>query len=207
MSLKVVGAGLGRTGTFSLKLALEQLLGGPCYHMMEVFEHPEHVPTWHDAAHGKNVDWRRLMNGYVAAVDWPVSAYWRQLSQAFPDALIVLSLRDSDKWWGSASETIFSGINMSKERPEMGEWHSMVITMLASTFTADLHDREACVSAFEKHNAHVRKAAPKERLLVWEAKDGWAPLCGALGVPIPDAPFPKANTKEEFLARLSAHSE
>src|SRR5258707_13989282 len=108
MPLKVVGAGLGRTGTMSLKKALEILLGGTCYHMYEVFEHLEtDVPVWHDAALGKPVDWAKLFDGYVAAVDWPAGAYWKEISAAFPDALILLSTRDSEKCWNSANETIF----------------------------------------------------------------------------------------------------
>src|SRR5438045_1899686 len=107
MALKVVGAGLGRTGTLSLKLALEKLLGGPCYHMAEVFEHMGHVPIWHDAALGKPVDWDKLFDGYVATVDWPSGAFWKEIGAHYPESLIVLSSRDSEKWWKSAKDTIF----------------------------------------------------------------------------------------------------
>lgn len=106
MTLRVVGAGLGRTGTTSLKLALERLLGGPCYHMSEVFQHPEHIGHWHGAARGDMPDWRALFAGYVAAVDWPAASFWREISAAFPQALVVLSVRDPDAWWQSASSTI-----------------------------------------------------------------------------------------------------
>src|SRR5690348_10458482 len=106
MSLRVIGAGCGRTGTMSLKLALERLLGAPCYHMVEVFAHPEHVPDWHAAALGNMPDWNALFAGYAAAVDWPASAFWPELSAAFPDALVVLSVRDAQSWWQSAHETI-----------------------------------------------------------------------------------------------------
>src|SRR5207244_1907794 len=110
MSLRVVGAGLGRTATYSLKIALERLLGAPCYHMVEVFEHPEHVATWHDAALGRMPDWQEFLAGYAAAVDWPASAFWREMSEAFRDAIILLSTRDPVSWWESAHATIFQAM-------------------------------------------------------------------------------------------------
>src|SRR4051812_43170520 len=107
MTLKVVGAGIGRTGTHSLKIALERLLGAPCYHMVEVFERPADVARWQDAADRRPVDWHALMDGFAAAVDWPASACWEDLAEAFPDAVILLSVRDSaEQWWTSASRTI-----------------------------------------------------------------------------------------------------
>ncbi|HWD40658.1 MAG TPA: sulfotransferase [Fimbriimonas sp.] len=203
MALKVVGAGLGRTGTFSLKLGLEQLLGGTCYHMYEVFQKPAHIPVWQDAADGKPVDWNSLMTGYTAAVDWPASAYWLPLAEANPDAVIVFSRRDPEAWWESASETIFKGIGQLKDRPDDNGWFRMVSTMMANHFTTDLTNKDAAITAFKKHEENVMSTAPKERLVVWEAKEGWEPLCKALDLPIPDQPFPRANTKEEFIARIA----
>jgi hypothetical protein len=194
MTLRVVGAGVGRTGTTSLKLALERLLGGPCYHMMEVFTHPEHVPAWHAAARGEMPDWQDLMRGYVAAVDWPASAFWPELSRAFPDALIVHSVREPDSWWESASQTIFP----RTLRAPHDEWYAMVDEMFRRRFTDALDDRDACIAAFERHNAEVRRTAPRQRLVEWTAADGWAPLCAALGVPVPDEPFPRINTRDDW---------
>src|SRR5579859_522535 len=122
MDLEVVGAGLGRTGTHSLKLALERLLGAPCYHMVEVFAHPEHVPAWHSAALDKMPAWNEVLAGYAAAVDWPASAFWAELSEAFPDALVVLSVRDPEDWWRSAHETIFTAI----DQVPSPEWRDMI---------------------------------------------------------------------------------
>ncbi len=198
MTLRVVGAGVGRTGTLSLKVALERLLGGPCYHMVEVFTHPEHVGAWHDAARGQMPDWRQLLDGYHAAVDWPASAFWPELMEAFPDALVLLSVREADAWWRSANGTIFPTIDRAD-----GEWRAMVEAMFASRFTAALDDRDACIAAFERHNAEVRRLVPPARLLEWRASDGWEPLCAALGVAIPADPFPRVNTTEEFHARLA----
>lgn len=199
MTLRVVGAGLGRTGTMSLKLALERLLGGPCYHMAEVFAHPEHVPRWHDAARGRMPDWDALFAGYRAAVDWPAASFWPELSAAFPDALVVLSVRDADSWWRSAAGTIFPA---TRHAPDA--WRAMVDAVFAARFTSAIEDGKACVAAFERHNAAVRAGVPRERLLEWRAADGWAPLCAALGVAVPDEPFPCANTTEEFQARLAS---
>ncbi|MHB8637751.1 MAG: sulfotransferase family protein [Fimbriimonadaceae bacterium] len=205
MALKVVGAGLGRTGTHSLKLAMEKLLGAPCYHMVEVFEHPEHVPVWHAAARGEAVDWNALMNGYAAAVDWPASAFWPELSQAFPEALIVLSVRDVEAWWRSTQNTIFNEIE-NPRFAQMKDWLDMVVAMFEARFTTELHNHDACVAAFERHNAEVIERAPANRLLVWQATEGWAPLCSALGLPVPDEPFPLTNTTEEFRARRAAEA-
>jgi hypothetical protein len=205
MALRVVGAGLGRTGTLSLKLALEKLLGGPCYHMLEVITHPEHVAPWHAAARGEPVEWHALLAGYAAAVDWPASAFWPELADAFPDALVLLSVRDPDAWWESASQTIFPGILRASSR--MPDWHAMVVDMFANRFTSAIDDAGASKAAFERHNEDVRKRVPAHRLLEWRAEDGWAPLCEALRLPVPAEPFPRANTRDEFLARLAAATE
>lgn len=197
MALRVVGAGLGRTGTYSLKLALERLLGAPCYHMAEVFEHPEHIPLWHAATRGEALDWEAIFRDYRAAVDWPVAAFWPELSKAYPDAIVLLSVRDPESWWRSASQTIFPATLQRSETP----WRAMVDDLFAARFTSKLDDRAACIEAFERHNARVRRNIPPPRLVEWHPGDGWAPLCAALGVAVPDDPFPHRNTTEEFLSR------
>ncbi|HLK60152.1 MAG TPA: sulfotransferase [Chthonomonadaceae bacterium] len=205
MKLRVVGAGLGRTGTMSLKLALERLLGAPCHHMLEVFKHMEQVPIWHAAALGNMPDWDQLFQEYAAAVDWPSSAFWPELMEAYPDALVVLSTRDTEAWWQSAHETIF---NVTRNAPPDLDWFAMVQALFTSRFTMDLGNAEACKAAFDQHNAKVRATVPPHRLLEWRASDGWKPLCTALGLPIPDEPFPRVNTREEWAARNSpVHSE
>jgi hypothetical protein len=200
MSLQVVGAGLGRTGTHSLKIALEQLLGAPCYHMIEVFSHPDHVPLWSRAIDGDLDDWDAIFGGYAAAVDWPAASFWREMSEAYPDAIILLSVRDVDSWWKSASNTIFDAMRGEIGGPEMAEWHAMVRRFLAERFTPDIHDEQAAKAAYLAHNEDVRKTAPKGRLLEYRTGDGWEPLCDALGVPVPDVDFPHVNTTDEFRA-------
>jgi hypothetical protein len=197
MALHVVGAGLGRTGTNSLKVALERLLGTPCYHMIEVFTHPEHIPVWHAAARGQIPDWHALFAGFGAAVDWPAAAFWPELSAAFPDALVLLSVREPQSWWQSASETIFPTI-----REQTGtEWLAMIDDLFAARFTKAIDDRAAAIATFERHNARVRATVPAHRLVEWRAADGWEPLCTALGMPVPNEPFPHTNTRADWQAR------
>ena len=196
MTIRVVGAGLGRTGTTSLKLALEHLLGAPCYHMAEVFQHPEHVPAWHEAARGRMPEWVDLLQGYAAVVDWPAAAFYRELAAAFPEAWVVLSVRDPESWWRSASATIFPTL----QHAEDGPWRRMIESVLATRFTDAITDRDACIEAYERHVAEVRRTVPANRLIEWRPADGWGRLCAALDLPIPAEPFPHANTTEEFLA-------
>jgi sulfotransferase family protein len=203
MALRVVGAGFGRTGTNSLKVALEKLLGAPCYHMIEVFTHPEHVPAWHDAALNKPVDWDRLFEGYAAAVDWPASAYWPELMKKYPDALVLLSVRDPESWWKSATDTIFKGIN-NTSRGLPPEWMAMIRAMFARYWSGDTFDHDAVTAALMENTARAKREVPPDRLLVWQASDGWEPICKRLGVPVPNEPFPRTNTSEEWRAREAA---
>ncbi len=196
MTLRVVGAGLGRTGTHSLKIALERLLGAPCYHMVELESRPEHIPVWHAAARGQLPDWHELLKGYAAAVDWPAASFWPELSEAFPDAVVLLSVRDSQSWWESANETIFTAIPRSSRT----EWRHMIAELFANRFTAAIKDQAAAIAAFERHYARVRESVPAHRLVEWKPADGWAPLCAALDLPVPDEPFPRTNTSEKWRA-------
>ncbi len=201
MTLRVVGAGLGRTGTTSLKVALEQLLGAPCYHMIEVFSHPEHTQLWRDAALGKLPNWDAIFDGYVATVDWPGAAFWEEIAAANPDAIILLSTRDPEAWWESASQTIFAARDGGPPVPGFREMMDAIFD--SKRFTRDRNTKEAAIARFIEHNEHVRKTAPKDRLVEWTATDGWAPLCKALDVPFPKMPFPKANTRDDWFARMA----
>jgi hypothetical protein len=208
MPLRVVGAGLGRTGTHSLQLALQQLLGGRCYHMTEVFGRPDDIPVWHRAVDGELPDWDALFADYVAAVDWPVAAFWPELSAYYPDALVLLSVRDDTaKWWKSAHETIFEITDRPiPDDPVFGAQMAMAQDMLTNRFTPDWRDPDAAKVAYEVHNERVRATIPPERLLVWQPGDGWDPICAALGLAVPDEPFPHVNSTVDFrqLAGLDA---
>ncbi|HWC33412.1 MAG TPA: sulfotransferase [Mycobacteriales bacterium] len=201
MALQVVGAGLGRTGTNSLKLALEKLLGEPCYHMLEVFQRPEHVDKWASAYDGTPPDWEQLYAGFGATVDWPSGPFWAPIAEAYPDALILLSVRDADAWWKSASSTIFQAMAKAIDADPEGPWTQMASRMLAS-FTPNWRDEAAAKEAFLAHYDQVRRTAPPDRLLEWQPSDGWGPICERLGLPVPDEPFPHVNTTEDFRAML-----
>jgi hypothetical protein len=208
VEMQLVGAGLGRTGTLSLKQALEHLLGAPCYHMMETFGRPDDIPVWHRAVNGEMPEWRAFLADYAAAVDWPVAAFWRELSDAFPDAVVLLSTRPTDAWWTSASSTIF---RISERAIDPGEGVasaqiSMARDMLTKRFTANWHDETEAKMAYEAHNAAVRAAIPPDRLVEWHPGDGWAPICDALGVAVPGDPFPHVNTTADFLAMTGLDS-
>jgi hypothetical protein len=205
MALRVVGAGIGRTGTHSLKNALEELLGGPCYHMAEVFGRPEDVPRWQRVIDGDPGPWEDMFGGYVAAVDWPVAGWWKPISEAYPDAIILLSTRSSaDAWYKSATDTIFE--TMRRDLPVDPAWLRMVRGMFAQ-FTPDVNDAAGAKADYERHNAEVRATAPPERLVDWQPGDGWEPICAALDVAVPDTPFPHVNTTEDFLAMFAAAAE
>jgi hypothetical protein len=194
--LQVVGAGVGRTGTHSLKIALEQLLGGKCHHMIEVIGRPEEEPIWTEAIDGKQIDWDALMQPYIAQVDWPGASFWPELSEANPEALVILSLRDPEDWYTSCTNTIFEGLEMMVEQGDA--WMAAIMRLLGQRFSDRLDDRNAMLAAFEKHNDAVRAGVPSERLLEWSSADGWEPICERLGVPVPTAPFPRTNTTVEF---------
>jgi len=202
MTVRVVGAGLGRTGTNSLKVALEQLLGGCCYHMVEVFARPDDVVVWQNAVDGRPVDWQALFRDFTAAVDWPVVGFWEEIAAAFPDAIVLLSTRSSaEAWWKSADETIFAVTRRGVPETDAAMHAQMhMIGGLFDRFTPEWNDADAAQRAYERHNAMVRATVPPERLVDWQPGDGWEPICAALGVPVPDAPFPHTNTKDDFRA-------
>jgi hypothetical protein len=199
MALRVIGAGLGRTGTHSLKLALEQLLGGPCYHMLEVLQRPDHGAVWQEAIDGELPRWDDLFAGYRSGVDWPVAAFWRELAAAYPDALILLSVRDASDWWTSANQTIFELTRREPPPdPAAAAQLRMAADMLRTRFTPEWDDEHAAKRAYERHNDAVRSEAAPDRLVEWHPGDGWDPICEALGVPVPGEPFPHVNTTREF---------
>lgn len=208
MTLQVVGAGLGRTGTTSLKLALERLLGEPCYHMVETRKRDGDRLAWKAAFEGQPTDWEAMFDGYAATVDWPAAGVWHEIADAYPDALILLSVRDADDWWGSASRTIFPSIASQTPHPASGRTTSdgMAEAMM-QRFTTDYLDETAAKAAYLAHNADVRATVAPARLLEWRPGDGWQPLAEALGVPVPDEPFPHANTADQFRAAAGLDAE
>ncbi len=209
--LRVIGAGLPRTGTTSTKVALERLGLGPCYHMFEILTHPEHVDRWLPATEGGIEDWDQVLAGYRSTQDWPASHFWRELAAAYPDAKVVLTVRDPHTWFPSMRmlmtgppapgsvdtqdlpEAVRNALaGMQRLRPVLEmigrscfgpDWH----------FGQDMTDERLAVEAFERHVATVQETVPAERLLVFDVREGWQPLCSFLGVPVPEEPFPHLN--------------
>ena len=196
MSLRVVGAGVGRTGTTSLKLALERLLGEPCHHMYEMFGDPAEIPRWTAAIEGRPVDWTTMCDGFAAVVDWPGAAFWPELTIAHPDALVILSVRDPESWYLSASNTIFQVYDNAPA--EWQHWFDAMYRLLGERFSCDLDDPDTMMAAFERHNESVRRSVAPERLLEWTPSDGWEPICGRLGLAVPAQPFPWTNDTNQL---------
>lgn len=201
MTLRVIGAGLGRTGTMTLKTALEMLGLGPCHHMIEVFANmPVQAPFWRVAASGAAVDWDAGLAGYASSVDWPSAHFYRQLAAHYPQAKVILSRRNPESWYESMAETILKAMATPVFTASDGTEPPMYFAKMIianQTFGGDF-SRGNVIAAFERHNAAVIAAIPPERLLVFEAAQGWVPLCTFLGVPVPDTPFPRINSREEF---------
>jgi hypothetical protein len=198
--LKVIGAGLGRTGTLSLKAALERLGFGPCYHMTELFQHPERTPTWEAALRGEPADWEAVFSGYRATVDWPGAAYYDRLM-----------LRDPQRWYDSVAATIYQAGRLAQAgRPPGGEEDSRIAArarvgrligamVWQGTFGGVFEDRERAIAVYEAHNREVQEAVPADKLLVFDVKEGWGPLCRFLDVPVPaNEPFPHLNDAASF---------
>lgn len=207
MALDVIGAGFGRTGTLSLKVALEKLGYVKTYHMMEVFGHPEHVPEWSKATRGERIDWDKLFEGYTAAVDWPACNFWRELAEHYPDAKVILSTRDPDKWFESIHTTILANTRQAKRSSDpneqaRGRWADEIVW--DKVFDGRLDDKAYVLDVLRRHEATVKATIAPERLLVFDAAEGWEPLCRFLGKPVPDEPYPRVNTSEQFLARSAS---
>lgn len=197
MTLKVIGTGLGRTGTLSLKHALETLGFGPCHHMVEVFARPDSVPLWVAAGEG-HADWDAIFDGFSAVVDYPGAAFWREITDHYPDAKVIHTTRDPNAWFESTQATIFTREGMTANPPpELAAFFAAFMR----GFAEHRHDRDIMVDYFNRHTEAVLEAIPAERLLVYEAGQGWEPLSAFLEVDAPDAPYPKVNSRDEFAAR------
>ena len=202
MALKVIGAGFGRNGTNSLRLALNDLGFGPCHHMFEVSdENPDQIAMWDAVADGRLRDWDKVFDGFQSQVDWPGCRYWRELADHYPDAKIILSVRDPDAWVKSFLSTIAPYMT---KRGEHGDDHrnhksEMAHKIIANqTFGGDFTTPTHLKQVYLEHIATVQATIPATRLLTYDVRQGWEPLCAFLGVPMPDAPFPNTNSSTEF---------
>ena len=215
--MKIIGAGFGRTGTTSLKAALEELGFGPSYSLTEVFENPGHVQFWEAARRGEKVNWKRFFADHDIAVDWPACSFYGELMEAFPDAPVILTVRDPEPWYESTLSTIYKlrklttgplpvraafafaglfapGVTGTARLADHLVWED--------TFDGRFDDRDYAIETFEHHNEQVRRRVPPERLLVFDVRDGWRPLCDFLNVEVPGKPFPRLNEAREMRRRL-----
>lgn len=206
MSLKVIGAGVGRTGTYSLKLAINQIGLGPCHHMEEVLHNmATQVPLWSAAASGAP-EWSRIFSGYRSTVDWPTACFFRDLAKEYPEARFVLTVRDPKRWADSFGATIYKLLGSIDQAPqEKQAWLRMASEVIAMTGFPPGLDRDELAQAFISHNRAVKEAIPPDRLLEFEVKHGWQPLCDFLDVPVPDMDFPRTNHREEFWDRVNGN--
>lgn len=215
--LDVIGAGLGRTGTYSLKVALTRLGYGPCHHMTSLGEDRALRDGWEAVVRGEQVRWSVLLGGYRSAVDWPACAFWRDLAEAYPDAKVILTVRDPDRWYASVRSTLYR----SSHPPRLGV--NGLLMWLEDQLDSDLRrrrrisraviwqgmfdgrfeDRDYAIGIFQRHNAEVQAGVAADRLLVFDVAYGWEPLCAFLGVPVPDEPFPHLNDTAAFQRGLS----
>jgi hypothetical protein len=197
VALDVIGAGMGRTGTYSLKLALEQIGFGPCHHMADVNANPEQKALWRAAGKGHIPSWDAAYAGYRSAVDWPTAYFWREVSDFYPDAKVILTVRDPEAWYDSMAQTIRLTMDAAND-PD-----SFAVAVLSNVvFGERFDDRDHAIAAYEAHNAAVRAFLPPERLLVYQASEGWRSLCAFLGVLAPSEPFPSTNSTAEFRTRI-----
>ncbi len=196
MNLQLIGAGLPRTGTTSVKAAVERLTGGRCYHMFEVFGHgDEHVNLWLRVFDGELDLLDRIFDGYVAAVDWPSSLLWRELAERLPDVPVLLTHRgDADTWWASADRTVWHAMRVQAEDSDRLPFN----LAMRSRFHLDLDDPEGIKAAYDRHQAEVRATIEPERLFEHVPGDGWGPLCRALARPEPADDYPHRNTTADF---------
>lgn len=197
MGLEIIGAGMGRTGTHSLKLALERLGFGPCHHMADVMADPAQKALWRAAGRGKLPDWDRAYAGYRAAMDWPTAYFWRELAAHYPQARVVLSVRDAGSWYESMRQTIALTMDASNDPDSFG-----VSVIANGVFGGQFGERNKAIAVYEAHNTMVMDSLGPERALRFDVAEGWAPLCAFLGRPVPAEPFPRTNSTEEFRARI-----
>lgn len=186
-----------------MKAALEELGFGPCYHMVEVFDKPQHVALWQAAAEGQPIDWNALFAGYNATVDWPGCRFYASLMQAYPEAPVVLNVRDPERWYKSVSDTIYQAGKLvqgsAPPPPQMQAFGHMIDTLIwGGTFGGQFEDKQHAIAVFNRHIAEVKERVSADRLLVFDVQEGWEPLCRFLGVPVPDKPFPRLNDTAAF---------
>ncbi|MFK7856497.1 MAG: sulfotransferase family protein [Granulosicoccus sp.] len=205
MTLQIIGSGFGRTGTMSTKLALEILGFGPTHHMTEVFKSPQQVSLWQAAIANGDVDWAEVFKGYCSQVDWPGALFWYETSIAYPNAKVIHTERAEQDWWNSYSQTIGKLTSVYKNMPlppHVSGMFDIVKHGFDKRYLSSLNTKDEAISAYRKNNQRVRDLIPKDRLLIFNAADGWEPLCEFLGTEKPEQAFPRVHPKEQFWVEL-----
>jgi hypothetical protein len=213
--MKIIGAGMPRTGTLTQKMALEMLGFGPCYHMVDVLADLDQAQLWEDALDGRP-QWAEIFANFNSTVDWPGGYFYKELADFYPEAKVVLSVRDPEAWERSVRQTVWSVRNgeslirllssaQGHVNPRWQGFLDMIDRLLwqgRGTFAAGHEEPEQLIEAMTRHNEKVQRNIPAERLLVWNVVEGWEPLCDFLEQPIPDVPLPHINDRKEFLNRI-----
>lgn len=202
--MKIIGAGLPRTGTMSTQAALNRL-GFRCYHMQDVPREPGHLKAWNDYLHGyAPMDWKKLFGDYDATVDAPACFYFEEIMNEFPEAMVLLTIRDADGWHKSVTNLLASVKPIRPLRyviPKLRRFLDL-IDGLMDKFVPSSGDLTASIAAFHQHNEKVRRIVPERRLLVFDVREGWAPLCSFLKCKVPKTEFPRLNTSASVSSRL-----
>ncbi|MCB9432212.1 MAG: sulfotransferase family protein [Ardenticatenaceae bacterium] len=210
--MKVIGSGFGRTGTMSMKAALEQLGFGPCYHMDEVALNKERTEAWYHISQGKPANWQKIFQNYESAVDFPASVLYKEILAAFPEAKVVHTVREPEKWYASTMDTIYLTVGsnvfpkwVQRMVKMFGQWVTMSDTLIWNgLFEGQFENRQRAIEIFNERTEEVKRTVPADQLLVFSVKEGWEPLCQFLGVPVPDTPFPHVNDKKTMRRQLQA---
>lgn len=206
MALSIIGSGFGRTGTRSLKDALDRLGFGPCHHMEEVLPNPTQIDHWCAVARDEPVAWDAVFAGYAAQIDWPGAHVWRELAAAYPHARVIHSVRPDETWWRSFDGTIGKFLAVYRDMtlpPQIRAMGDAIDTIVGTrTFGGRFADKDHAITTYRAREAEVRAAIAPERLLVFDVAEGWEPLCALLGVDVPDTPFPRTNNREDFWTKL-----
>lgn len=204
MVLQIIGAGIARTGTLSLKQALDKLGFGTCFHGFMLFTHPELIDLAYATAKGDERNWGGVYGEEIAsAVDFPANMFYKQLSAANPNAKVILTVRDADSWYESMYETIFAHIQQDDPFPALGARSDPLLWMIFTHFFKDrFQDKQFAIRLYHEHNERVKNLFPRDKLLVFNVKDGWDPLCDFLRVKVPDCPFPKTNSRNAIKGKF-----
>lgn len=206
--MKVIGSGFGRTGTLSLKAALEILGFAPCYHMQEVIKRPSHIKKWQQIAHGHSIPWHSIFHNFQATVDYPASIFYRELLDAYPEAKVVHTVRNPERWYNSTKETIFRSMDglpgwAARLVWPLGQFIDMQEQLIwQGVFNGRFPNRPYAIQRFHDYTEAVKQHVPPEKLLIFQVKEGWEPLCKFLEVPVPNVPFPHINDRANILRQF-----